>query len=71
MFENLSQREIEVLKLVAEGNSNKEISSQLNISPNTTKQHLQSLRDKLDARNRTQAVVLALKQGLITLNEIK
>lgn len=71
MSENLSRREIEVLQLIAEGNGNKEIASRLYVAENTIKGHITSLMLKLDACSRTHAVVLALKQGLLTIDNIK
>jgi DNA-binding CsgD family transcriptional regulator len=58
----LTTRELEVLKLVAEGDSNKEIAAQLFISPETVKKHLKNSYNKLRARNRLEALRLA---GLI------
>lgn len=66
---DLSPREIEVLKLLAAGNSNKEIASMLHISGETVKAHLSNLREKLGAVDRTQAVVLAYQKGILHLNE--
>lgn len=71
MSENLSPREIEVLQLIAEGNTNKQIASRLGIAEVTTKNHITSIILKLDAYNRTHAVVLALRQGLLTIDKIK
>ena len=66
---DLSPREIEVLRLLAAGNSNKEIASALAISNETVKAHLSNLREKLGAADRTQAVVLAYEKGILHLNE--
>jgi len=63
----LSPREIEVLNSVAGGNSNKEIANLFNISENTVKNHLTSIMQKLDARDRTHAVVTALRQGWLSI----
>ena len=63
--QSLSPREIEVLKLAAEGTSNKGIAWILGISEQTTKNHISSILHKLNAENRTQAVVLALEQNLV------
>lgn len=65
--ENLSGREIETLQAVAEGLANKEIATKLFISPNTVKVHLRNIYTKLGASSRTEAVTMALQQGLITL----
>ena len=62
---NLSQRETDVLRLVAEGLRNKEISSRLFISERTVKFHMSSLMGKLGAGNRTEAVRIAMQNGLI------
>jgi len=61
----LSCREIEVLNLMAQGVSNKEIGSALRIGENTVKNHITCILYKLDADNRTHAVVLALRYNLI------
>jgi DNA-binding NarL/FixJ family response regulator len=63
----LSAREIEVLTLVAAGQSNKIIAAQLFISEATTKGHLKNILAKLRANDRTHAVTLALKRGIIQL----
>ncbi len=55
--EHLSGREKEVLKLVSEGLSNKEISHTLGISPSTVKNHLRTTMEKLHARNRVEAAI--------------
>lgn len=65
--EALSDREIDVLKLVAIGKANKEVAIQLRISEETVKAHLKSIFAKMDAGDRTQAVTLALKRGIIEL----
>ncbi len=66
----LSPREIEILQLVATGASNDEISSRLGLSQRTVKAHLLHVFTKLDVRSRTQAVVHALKQGWLSLNDL-
>lgn len=65
----LSQREGEILKLVAEGASNREIASTLFISENTVKTHLRNIMGKLHLKNRYQAVAYAAKRGLIPVPE--
>ncbi len=60
----LSQREREVLALVAEGQTNKAIASALYVSPNTVKTHVSSLLHKLQADSRVQLAAIATKQGL-------
>lgn len=64
----LSPRELEILKLVVEGNSNKEIANILTISANTVKVHLGKIFQKLNVGSRTEAVHVAIQQGLILLN---
>lgn len=63
----LSRRQAEVLRLLAEGKSNKLISEYLFISEKTVKNHVSSILQKLDAVDRTQAVILAIKNGWVTL----
>jgi len=65
--EPLSPREIEVLKLVAKGTSNKLIASDLQISEETVKVHMKHIMEKLAARDRTHAVTIAVKRGFIDL----
>ena len=65
--ETLSQREIEVLKLMAQGKSNKEIGSALFISEGTVKSHLKRIFGKLGVISRTEAVANATRRGLIQL----
>jgi NarL family two-component system response regulator LiaR len=66
-YEPLTERELEVLKLLAQGMPNKEIAAQLVISERTAKFHVSSIMGKLGATNRTEAVSLAAQKGLITL----
>jgi DNA-binding CsgD family transcriptional regulator len=63
----LTQREIEVLALLAEGASNKVIANHLGISVHTAKFHVGSLLDKLDATGRTDAIAHAVRRGVIHL----
>jgi two-component system, NarL family, response regulator LiaR len=67
-YEALTERELEVLKLLAQGMPNKEIASLLVITERTAKFHVTSIIGKLGARNRTEAVSLAAQKGLITLH---
>ena len=66
--EDLTERELEVLRLLAQGMPNKEIASHLVISERTAKFHVSSIMGKLGATNRTEAVSLAAQRGLITLH---
>jgi RNA polymerase sigma factor (sigma-70 family) len=63
----LTPRETEILQYIAEGLLNKQIANKLGISEQTIKNHVTSILRKLNANARTEAVVLALKQGLISL----
>lgn len=63
----LSAREIEVLRWVAAGSSNKIVASQLELSQHTVKGHLKSILSKLNASDRTHAVMIALRRGIIDL----
>ncbi|MGH9268147.1 MAG: helix-turn-helix domain-containing protein, partial [Acidimicrobiales bacterium] len=64
----LSRREQEVLALVATGASTTEVGTRLFISPKTVKNHLSSIYEKLDARDRTEAVLRAVRLGIIRLS---
>ncbi len=66
LIEVLSERELEVLRLVAEGHSNQEIADRLVIGVSTVKKHINHIYDKLDAKNRTQAVALARERQILT-----
>ena len=61
----ISDREFEVLSLLAEGRSNKEIAKQLEVSPNTIKTHVAKLFEKLEAQRRTEAISRARELGMI------
>jgi DNA-binding NarL/FixJ family response regulator len=61
----LSQREIDVLKLIASGNDNAMIAAQLHISPKTVKNHISNILMKLQIENRIQAAVYAVRSGLV------
>jgi DNA-binding NarL/FixJ family response regulator len=65
--EDLTAREIEVLRKVAQGNRNRDIAAQLFIAEETVKVHLKHVMDKLGARDRTQAVAIAVRRGIIQL----
>jgi DNA-binding NarL/FixJ family response regulator len=66
--DNMSPREDEVLQLVAQGATNKEIADSLFISENTVKTHLRNIMDKLHLANRSQAAAYAVKRGLVPHN---
>jgi DNA-binding NarL/FixJ family response regulator len=63
----LSQRETEVLELIAKGTGNKQIALSLSISESTVKTHIQSIFQKLEVNDRTEAVTRALSRGIIRL----
>jgi two-component system, NarL family, response regulator DegU len=65
---SLSSREAEVLQMFADGCSTVEVGQRLYISAKTVKNHLASIYEKLDARDRTQAVLTAVRMGIIRLN---
>ncbi len=65
--EKLTDREEEILKLLAAGVSNKEIAQKLSLSEGTVKNHISAILGKLHANDRTQAVLTALKRGLVDL----
>lgn len=67
-YETLTERELEVLGLLAQGMPNKEIAAHLTISERTAKFHVSSIMGKLGATNRTEAVSLAAQKGLISLH---
>jgi DNA-binding NarL/FixJ family response regulator len=66
-FEELTPREVEVLRELAKGLANKEIADVLNISENTTKGHLKNIIGKLRVADRTEAVTAAIQRGIIHL----
>ncbi len=66
-YEPLSDREIDVLRWVGAGKANKEIARKLGISEETVKAHLKNIFAKLDVKDRTQAVTLAAKRGIIEI----
>jgi two-component system, NarL family, response regulator len=63
----LTEREVQVLRRVAAGKSNKLIAAELDISEGTVKTHMKSILPKLDASDRTHAVMIALKRGILDL----
>jgi DNA-binding NarL/FixJ family response regulator len=62
--EPLTERETEVLRLLAQGKSNKDIAKSLNITEQTVKSHVSHILDKLDVPSRTQAALYAMRTGL-------
>jgi DNA-binding NarL/FixJ family response regulator len=65
--ETLTPREIEVLRLVAGGNANKEIAAKLSLTEETVKSHVRNILAKLGANDRTHAVAISVKRGIIDL----
>lgn len=63
--EGLTPKEIEVLRLISAGNANKEIAAQLSISEETVKSRVKNILDELGAKDRTHAVTIAFKRGII------
>jgi two-component system, NarL family, response regulator len=63
----LTAREVEVLELVAQGLRNKEVGQALGITEETTKVHVRNIMDKLNVQDRTEAVTMALRRGIIHL----
>lgn len=63
----LTPREVDVLRLVAKGNANKEIAAQLSLTEETVKSHIRKILAKLEANDRTHAVAIGVKRGIIDL----
>jgi DNA-binding NarL/FixJ family response regulator len=63
----LTPREIDVLRLIATGNANKDIARKLSLSEETVKGHVKNILAKLGVRDRTHAVTIGLKRGIIDL----
>ncbi|SFS17888.1 two component transcriptional regulator, LuxR family [Granulicella pectinivorans] len=64
---SLTSREIDVLRLIAGGNSNKIVADKLSVSEDTVKMHVKNILSKLNANDRTHAVTIALKRGILEL----
>ncbi|NQW17319.1 MAG: response regulator transcription factor [Chloroflexi bacterium] len=64
-IQSLTQREIEVLRLIVDGKTGREIAEDLNISPNTVERHRQNIMGKLGLHNRTELVKYAISKGLV------
>ncbi|MEM6797303.1 MAG: response regulator transcription factor, partial [Acidobacteriota bacterium] len=67
-FAELTERELEILELIADGRPNGEIAAGLGISEKTVKRHVSNIFSKLHLQDRTQAAVLAWRQGLVRRN---
>jgi DNA-binding NarL/FixJ family response regulator len=65
--DDLTARELEVLRLIRDGYRNKQIADQLSISETTVNFHIKNLVDKLQANDRTHAVTIALRRGLLQI----
>src|SRR5258706_1270624 len=63
----LNERGMQVLRLVAQGNSNKRVATELGVTEETIKAHMSSIIAKLDANDRTHAVTIALRRGILEL----
>jgi NarL family two-component system response regulator LiaR len=68
LAQNLTEREMEVVRLVAHGQSNAEIGHELVISEKTVKTHISNILNKLDLADRTQLAIFAIKKGLVDPN---
>ena len=66
-YGRLTAREVEVLELIAQGLSNRDVGKSLGITEETTKVHVRNIMDKLDVEDRTEAVTTALRRGIIHL----
>ncbi len=69
LLEELSPRELDVLKLIAKGMSNDEIARTLFISPHTVKNHVSNIYRKMGMDDRTQVAITALRMGLVPLEK--
>jgi NarL family two-component system response regulator LiaR len=70
-FAELSERELDVLRLLARGLTNHAIAAQLMVSENTVRTHVSNILAKLDLRDRTQAALLALQRHLVPLSDVQ
>lgn len=68
MMPELSGRELEVLRLIAQGKTNSQISTKLNIAESTVRFHISHILNKLGVSDRTQAVITAVRRGIVTLS---
>jgi two-component system, NarL family, response regulator len=69
MRSDLTPRELEILKMLSKGLTNKQIGHALGISDNTVKNHVNSIIEKLEVSDRTEAATTAIQRGLITIEE--
>ncbi|MBS3811257.1 MAG: response regulator transcription factor [Halanaerobiales bacterium] len=67
-FQNLTDREMDVMKLISKGMSNKKISAELLITERTVKNHVSSILKKMSVNDRTQALIKSLKMGIVDLD---
>jgi NarL family two-component system response regulator LiaR len=67
----LTERELEVIKALAQGKSNKEIARALDISEKTVRNHTSNIYNKLHIFDRTQAVIYAIRQGIVALDDLE
>ena len=65
--DQLTARELEILKRIGKGNANKEIAAQLSVREDTVKSHVGNILEKLGANDRTHAVTIRLQRGIIEL----
>ena len=65
--ENLTEREMEVLRLIQSGNRNKQIAEQLSLSENTVNFHVKNVMDKLQANDRAHAISIAIRRGILNV----
>jgi two-component system, NarL family, response regulator len=66
---NLTTREVEILEMMSKGLTNKQIGTALDISANTARNHVNNIIEKLDVSDRTEAVTIAIQQGLLDVHE--
>ncbi|MGQ9677569.1 MAG: response regulator, partial [Chloroflexota bacterium] len=69
IFDGLTEREIEILRLIARGMTNRQVSNHLWISERTVDNHVQNIYKKLNISDRTQATLYAVRKGIISINE--
>jgi DNA-binding NarL/FixJ family response regulator len=65
--DGLTEKEVDVLRLIAEGHANKEIAARLSITEETVKSRVKNILSKLDANDRTHAAIIGVKRGIITV----